>query len=134
MKKTAKQHLLANKQPKKVLMDKDFAGIKAGQMMLVATPQLVNQYIQSIPYGQSKTVVQLRKELAEQHDCDACCPVSTAIFVRICAQAAIDEMDEGKSTEQVTPFWRLLSSQDKISKKLTIDAEWLDNQRHLELL
>jgi len=74
----------------------------------------------------------MRKELARRRKCDATCPVSSAIFIRIAAQAAISDLENGKSPDEVTPFWRLLTSKDKIAKRLTIDPQWLDMQRELE--
>lgn len=129
---TALQKLYKKKEPKKILMEKDFAGIKKGQMMLVATPQIVADYIRKIPSGKSKTIVQMRGELARRRRCDAACPVSTAIFARIAAEAAIEEMEAGKTVDEIIPFWRLISSQDKIAKKLSIDPQWIDHQRELE--
>ncbi|MBO9489379.1 hypothetical protein J7384_03295 [Endozoicomonas sp. G2_1] len=133
MAKSAKQQLHTNKKTKQVVLDKDFAGVKKGQKLFVATPQLVNHYIKQIPYGESTTIVELRNKMAADHLCDASCPVSTAIFIRIAAQAAIDELEQGEqSVSEITPFWRLLTSTDKITQKLTIDSNWLDNQRQLE--
>jgi alkylated DNA nucleotide flippase Atl1 len=48
------------------------------------------------------------------------------------AQAALEDMAEGKTNAQITPFWRVISSLDKISKKLDIDPAWIDQQRSLE--
>ena len=132
MAKSAKEHLNANKQSKTVVLDKDFAGVKKGQKLFVATPKIVDEYIQKIPYGEVRTIERMRKELARRRRCDATCPVSTAIFIRIAAQAAIDDLGHGKTTDEVSPFWRLLSSKDKIAKRLTIDSQWLDTQRELE--
>ena len=132
MGKTARQRLEQDKQPKMVILEQDFAGIKAGQRMLVATPQIVDTYIRKIPYGETRSIERMRRELARRRRCDASCPVSTAIFIRISAQAAIDAINEGASTESVSPFWRLLTSRDKISKKLSIDPQWLDLQRSSE--
>ncbi|MEM7101099.1 MAG: hypothetical protein AAF541_22755 [Pseudomonadota bacterium] len=132
MPKSAREQLAQEKASKKVVLDKDFAGIKAGQRMLVATPQMVDQFIAGIPPGQTMTIVELREALAASQGCDATCPVSTAIFIRIVAQAAVDEMAEGATVSEVTPFWRLLDSQEKIAKKLTVDPHWLDHQRALE--
>ena len=74
----------------------------------------------------------MRRELAHKKNCDGTCPLSTAIFIRISAQAAIDEMNAGAVISQITPFWRLLTSEDKIAKRLTIDGQWIDTQREIE--
>ena len=100
--------------------------------MFVATPQIVDEYIRRIPFGETRTIVRLRNELARKHRCDAACPMSTSIFVRIAAEAALEDLAEGASTDEVTPFWRVLTSKDKITKKLAVDPDWVDQQRTLE--
>ena len=130
--KSAREHLNAKKHEKLVVLEKDFAGIKAGNTMFVATPQIVDDYIRSIPKGESRTIVRMRNELARQWNANATCPVSSAIFLRISAQAAIDDMEDGKPVTEVTPFWRVISSKDKVAKKLSIDSQWIDIQREAE--
>ena len=132
MPKTAAERLRESKPEKRVVLDKDFAGVKAGLTLFVANPKIVDQYIRDIPTGQSRTIVQMRRALAKSRNADATCPVSTAIFLRIAAQAAIDEMEDGWETELVSPFWRVLRASDKITERLTIDRRWIDTQRGLE--
>ncbi|MEM1437363.1 MAG: hypothetical protein AAF769_03925 [Pseudomonadota bacterium] len=132
MAKTALEHLNTKKQEKLVVLEKDFAGIKAGNTMFVATPQIVDAYIRDIPKGESRSIVRMRNELARQWNAQATCPVSSAIFLRISAQAAIDEMGDGKPVTEVAPFWRVISSKDKVAKKLSIDSQWIDVQREAE--
>ncbi|MFK8052819.1 MAG: hypothetical protein AB8F65_07570 [Woeseiaceae bacterium] len=132
MAKSAKEKLNAEKASKTVVLEKDFAGVRKGQTLFIATPKIVDHYLREIPYGETRTIQRLRRDLARRHQCDASCPVSTAIFIRVAAQAAIDEMAEGAKTDAVTPFWRLLTGRDKITKKLEIDAQWLDTQRASE--
>ena len=132
MPKTAHERLEANKKEKKVILEKDFAGVKKGQRLYVATPRIIDDYINKIPYGKTSSIPILRNELAQQNECDATCPVSTAIFIRIAAQAAIDDLASGKKEQDITPFWRLLSSEDNIAKKLSIDGQWIDMQREIE--
>ena len=132
MAKSAREKLAQKKEPKKVVLGGDFSGIKAGQKMFVATPQIIADYIQKIPYGETRTIERMRKDIARRRKCDASCPVSTAIFVRIAAEAAIEDMDEGKAPADVIPFWRLISSKDKVAKKLAIDSAWIDAQRAQE--
>ncbi len=132
MAKTALEKLAQEKDKKIVVLDHEFAGIKAGQKMFVATPQIVDRYIRSIPYGETRNVVRLRNELARRHGCDAACPMSTSMFVRISAEAALEELAQGAPVEDVAPFWRVLTSADKITKKLDVDPAWVDQQRALE--
>lgn len=132
MAKSAKEKLNAEKQSKKVVLDKDFAGIKAGQLMLVGTPRMIDNYIRKIPHGKVRTINRLRNELARKNGCDATCPVSTAIFIRISAEAALEELRQGRDISEVAPFWRLIGPNDKITKKLNVDKEWIEHQRESE--
>jgi hypothetical protein len=124
--------LNAKKLPKRVRLDKDFAGIKAGSMLYVGTPQLIDEYVRKIPHGEVRTMVRLRNELARQNNCDATCPVSTAIFLRICAQAAIEKIKASYALEDVSPFWRVIDSDSNIAQKIDIDPSWIDTQRQNE--
>jgi len=132
MPKTAAERLKDSKPEKRVVLDKDFAGVKAGQTLYVANPAIVDQYVRAIPAGQSRSIVQMREDLAKSKGADVTCPVSTAIFLRISAQAAIDEMEGGRAKEDVAPFWRVLRPSDKITAKLSIDRQWIVTQRALE--
>lgn len=124
--------LNAKKLPKRVKIDKDFAGIKAGSMLFVGTPQIIDAYVRKVPAGETRTIERMRRELARKNDCDATCPVSTAIFLRISAQAAIEQMNAGKRTEDVAPFWRVIEPNSTIGNKLTIDSQWIAHQRAAE--
>jgi hypothetical protein len=124
--------LNVKKLPKRVKLDKDFAGIKAGSMLFVGTPQIIDAYVRKIPAGETRTIERMRRELARKNDCDATCPVSTAIFLRISAEAAIEHLNAGKATADVAPFWRVIEPQSTIAGKLPIDSQWIAHQRELE--
>ena len=119
----------AARQPKKVLLDKPFAGIPAGSLLLVGTPMMMQAYINSIPAGETRTIVRLRRDLARAAKCDATCPVSTAVFIRMVAEAAIEHINEGTDLTAVAPFWRVIEPGSTIAKKLPIDREWLEARR-----
>jgi hypothetical protein len=131
-KKTAREKLAVEKQIKKVVMDKTWAGMQPGDRMLVATPLMVDAYIRKIPHGKTETIPDMRRALAEAEACDATCPMSTSIFVRMVAEAALEDIADGKAVSDVSPFWRMITGQDKIAKKLNVDPAWIDQQRALE--
>jgi len=124
--------LSKKKSPKMVLLEKDFAGIKAGSRLFVATPQIIDDYIRRIPSGETRTIENLRKELAREHQCTATCPVSTAIFIRISAESALEELAEGRALDTVAPFWRLIEPNSKVAARLTVDSGWIAAQRAAE--
>ena len=132
MAKSAREKLTADKATKIVTLDYNFGGLKAGQKMFVGTPQIVADYIRNIPAGTTRTIPAMRMQLARRRRCDGTCPVSTAIFVRIAAEVALEDLASGKAVSDVIPFWRILTGDDKIAKKLKIDPAWIDEQRALE--
>ena len=131
-KKTAREKLAVEKQIKKVVMDKAWAGMQPGDRMLVATPLMVDAYIRKIPHGKTETIPEMRDALAGAEACDATCPMSTSIFVRMVAEAALEDIADGKAVSEVSPFWRMITGQDKIAKKLNVDPAWIDQQRAME--
>ena len=132
MAQTAIERLNKAKSPKVVILEKDFAGIRAGSSMFVATPKIVDEFINKMPYGRFITMPELRADLAIEYDCDATCPVSTAIFLRVVAEAALEHLEQGAKTADITPFWRVVAPGDKVSARLPIDQKWLEELRAAE--
>lgn len=118
--------------PKRVRLDKDFAGIKAGTLMFVGTPPIIDAYLRKVPPSETRTIERMRRELARAHQCDATCPVSTAIFLRIAAEAAIEHLQQGKACTEVSPFWRVIAPDSTIARKLPVDSAWIAHQRARE--
>ena len=131
-KATAREKLAREKQIKKVVMDKAWGGIQPGQTMLVATPLMVDAYIRGIPHGETKSIPEIRDDLAAKEGCAGTCPMSTSIFIRMVAEAALEDLSDGKPVAEVSPFWRVITSKDKMAKKLNVDPAWIDEQRALE--
>lgn len=102
---------------------KDMMGMKAGQKMLIATPKMVADIIATIPHGQIKDTSFLRAELAKQTNVDVVCPLTTGIFVRIICEASNEDVQNGASLSEVTPFWRVLGEKAPVRKKLSFDLE-----------
>jgi hypothetical protein len=118
--------------PKRVLTDVPFAGIPPGSMLFVGTPEIVANYVKKIPRGETRTIERMRREIARNNDCDAMCPVSTAIFLRMVAECAWDQLRDGKTLDKVVPFWRIIEPGSTIAKKLRTDGAWLAHQREIE--
>lgn len=112
--------------------DKDFAGIKTGQMMLIPTPKIVDAYIRQIPKGRQTDILTLRKDLAAEYHAEVTCPLTTGIFIRIAAEAAYEEYEKGKPLNKITPFWRVISEKSPAAKKLTFGTKFLIEQRKNE--
>ncbi|MCU0829333.1 MAG: hypothetical protein MUE52_18590 [Tabrizicola sp.] len=102
-----------------VMLHADFAGVKAGNTML---------YVARIPRGETRTMDRLRNELARKAGANAMCPVTTAIYLRVVAEVALRDLQEGKPLDAVVPFWRVVTPDSKIAKKLSCGP---DHVRHL---
>lgn len=112
--------------------DKDFAGIKAGQMMLIPTPKIVDAYIRQIPEGREVDSNTIRKDLAAEYHAEVTCPLTTGIFIRIAAEAAYEELEKGKPLNKITPFWRVINEKSSTAKKLSFGTKFLKEQRKKE--
>lgn len=132
MPKTWVEKRNVNKEPKLVKLEASFADIPAESMMLVATPKLVDEYIKQIPKGSQVDLKTLRKDLAAEFHADHACPLSTAIFVRISAEAAFEELNKGKPLSDITPFWRVIAPGSKMAAKLACGEKFLQDQLNLE--
>ncbi len=123
---------MQGKPPHSVVTDKDFAGIPAGSKLLISSPQEIAAYLQTLPRGTTMPIQKMRLELAKQHQCDAACPVSTAIFLKIVAEHAWEQIQAGVAATQVSPFWRVVDPASPLAKKLSVDTQWIALQRSLE--
>jgi hypothetical protein len=130
--KTWTEKLNAPRQAKRVVLDKPFAGVPAGATLFVATPKLVDDWIRGVPRGETRTVDKLRRAFAAAHAADATCPASTAIFLRVVAEAACDAMANGARPAQVTPFWRVVDPDGTIAGKLSCGRDFIALQRAAE--
>jgi hypothetical protein len=113
-------------------MTKAMWGLAKGDRLFIATPVLVRDYMKKIRKGSSRTVAQMRDEFARAHKADATCPMTSSIFARIAAEAALDEMEDGKPVDKITPFWRLIDEKSPIAKKLSCGAAFVAKMRRAE--
>jgi hypothetical protein len=131
-KKTWKEKM-ATKPPHHVVLEKDFAGVKSGSRLHISSPQEIADELRKIPTGQTVSLQQFRKSIARTQTCDATCPVSTSLFLRIVAEYSWEEHIERKvALTDVPPFWRVIEPGTPLSKKLSFDQDWIRLQRDLE--
>ena len=130
--KTWAEKLNIERRPVIEKADKNFAGIKAGQMMLIPTPKIVDAYIRQIPEGTHVDTDTIRKDLAAEYHAEVTCPLTTGIFIRIAAEAAYEEYENGKPLTGITPFWRVINERSPAAKKLTFGTKLLKEQRMKE--
>lgn len=130
--KSWSEKLTDGKEPKVKRIEKDFADIPAGAKMFIATPMIIDNYLRQIPKGKSTTLQTMRKDLAHEYQADYTCPVTTGIFLRIVSEAAHEQLQNGKPTTAVAPFWRVVDENSPLAKKLSFGCDFIKNQRYKE--
>jgi hypothetical protein len=101
------------------MLHTDFGGVKAGNTMLISSPGDIAAYVAKIPRGETRTIDRLRNELARKAGANAMCPVTTAIYLRVVAEVALRDLDDGKALDEVVPFWRVVTPDSKVARKLS---------------
>jgi hypothetical protein len=131
-KKTWKEKMAA-KPPHHVVLEKDFGGVKSGSKLHISSPQEIADQLKKIRPGETVSLQQFRKIIAQAQACDAACPVSTSLFLRIVAEYAWEEHNERNvPLVDLPPFWRVVEPGTPLSKKLSFDQAWIGLQRDLE--
>ena len=132
MAKTWRQKLDGGQPAHVEVLEKPFGGALPGAKMLIATPRLVDEYMRNVPRGESRSIVRMRSDLARAHGAEVSCPISTSIFARIAAEAALEDTESGIPLSEVTPFWRVIDEKSPIAKKLSCGVEMIRAQREQE--
>ena len=83
--------------------------------MLIAKPLEVDALIRMTKKGMLITVAEIRSKLARDHNTDTTCPLTTGIFVRIAAETAEEDLQNGK--KRITPYWRVVRDDGSLNEK-----------------
>lgn len=86
-----------------------------GGSMVVSSPGEVYDLMMLVPKGRLISLDTLRDTLAVRHGTSIACPVSTAIFINVAAQAAEDWRALGRN--DVAAWWRTLKSDGLINDR-----------------
>jgi hypothetical protein len=132
MAKTWNEKLRAGKPAHLSIMTKPLWGLQTGDTLFIATPLMVRDYMKKIPKGNSRSIPQMREDFSNLHKANATCPLTSSIFARIAAEAALEDIKAGKNVGTVTPFWRLIDKNNPIAKKLTCGPEFVGKKRREE--
>jgi alkylated DNA nucleotide flippase Atl1 len=123
---TARQKLSGEDPPAVYTVEAAKAARFNAKTMLIPSPMQVRDAIAEIPYGQTRTALQVRKQLAEASGAEVTCPRAMTICWLLVAEAA--EEDRAENVAEVTPWWRV-TKDGKPNPKLPGGAE-----RHRALL
>ena len=83
--------------------------------MLIAKPLDVDSLIRKTGRGKLVTISQIRERLAADNGADVTCPLTTGIFIRIVAEAAEEDLRNGK--KRITPYWRVVRDDGSLIEK-----------------
>ncbi len=83
--------------------------------MLIPKPLDVDALMRKIQKGNLVTVDQIRERLAKDFNADFTCPLTTGIFLRIVAEAAEEDLAQGK--KRITPYWRVVKKDGSLNEK-----------------
>jgi hypothetical protein len=97
--------------------------------MHISTPQIIENYIKQIAKRKAVDTVTMRNDLAIENNAIFTCPLTTGIFLRIVAEAAHEQMEQGIPLKNITPFWRVVEPNSPLAKKLTFGQDFLIAQR-----
>jgi hypothetical protein len=131
-KKTWIEKLQVKKEPQLIKIHKDFWGYTKGDVMYISTAQIIENYIRQIAKGKSVDIVTMRNDLAVENNAVFTCPLTTGIFLRIVAEAAHEQLEQGIPLKNITPFWRVIEPNSPLAKKLTFGQDFLKEQRKKE--
>ena len=112
------------------VLDTNFADMKVGEKMLIATPKIIDEYINKVPKSYTVDIKTMRKDLALSHHAEVTCPVTTGIFLRIVSEVSYEKIIQGEKNS--TPFWRVIDPQSKLAKKLVCGPSFVQKMRDLE--
>jgi hypothetical protein len=117
MKKTWQEKLKDKESLPKVLkLEKGFPcynavhkmGAEVGDDIVLANPLEVVAIMKQVPKGKLITIVEICKKIASHHRVQACCTLTTGIFIMTAANAEEEARREGKALD--IPYWRTLKT------------------------
>ena len=110
-------------------ISKDSWSMKEGQRMLIATPEVIDWYIRTIPRWEFREIKQMREDLAKKFEVDIVCPMTTAMFTRIVAERAYEQYTTNTPIDEICPFWRVIKADSALGEKCTFGTKFIsDNQ------
>lgn len=83
--------------------------------LVIPAPIEVDEVMKKVPRGKIVTINEIRRVLAKKHGATIGCPLTTGMFARIAAEAAMEEAAEGR--KRITPYWRTLKSGGELNPK-----------------
>ena len=90
-------------------------GAEVGDDVVLVNPSEVVEIMKQVPKGKVITIVEICKRIAKQHGVQACCSLTTGIFIMTAANAVEEASREGRSLG--IPYWRTLKTDGFLNPK-----------------
>lgn len=110
----------------------DGPGRHTGDGALAPTVEQVEALIRAVPYGETRSVKDLRLDLADAHGAATACPVATGQCLRQIARAVSEQLAAGASMDDVVPVWRVVDESSPLLHRSTSPARPLALRRRAE--
>ena len=104
-------------------------GVMVEQTMLMPSAEAIARQIQAVPAGETRSLAELRQQLAEAHGAEATCPVTTQRMIKIVAAKSVADHQSGR---QAVPFWRVVDPDKPNSRQLPGGSEFILARRRDE--
>lgn len=125
--------LNANPEPVARPMPKARIGLQKGDLCLLPSARVVDDFIRAIPEGKSMSLPDMRATLARRHKVAGTCPVYLGYHLRTVAEVACEARDRGAPLRSITPVWRVLDAAAPTLRKLAPrNAAWINGRRAQE--
>ena len=109
------------------------AGMKAGEIMLIPTPRMIDAFVRDLPLGVAMDVKAMRRALAAaHHGAQVTCPIYTGYHLRTIAEVACEAVAHGVPLAEVTPFWRVIGVETPLARKLPCGLAFVSARRREE--
>lgn len=115
MRTSSREKLKKKQEPKIVDIPSKMVKRFGTGKMLIPKPLDVDALIRKVKRGKLVTQGQIRERLAKDFGVNVTCPITTGIFVRIAAEAAEEDLRDGKKL--VTPYWRVIKKGGSLNPK-----------------
>ena len=83
--------------------------------MLIPRPLDIDYLVRKVKKGRLVTQEQIREKLARDCKVNATCPLTSGLFIRIVAEAAEEDLRDGKA--DITPYWRVIKPDGSLNEK-----------------
>jgi len=77
-------------------------------LMYISSPREIENIIRKIPKGKLITTEIVIKNITSKNKVDFTCPLTSGIFISICANYAEEEIEKGVSKDKVVTYWRVI--------------------------